>query len=81
MRSFINEGHDVTNGGIDGVRVACLDVITTASPITETAKIQNVSKLNNFEFTEGGIKAWRAYYIARGKEIKADNLTTGNAQS
>ena len=67
MHSFINEGHDVTNvtqlkdavvshGGIDGVRVACLDVITTTSPVSETAKIQNASKLNNFEFTEGGIK-------------------------
>lgn len=88
VRSFINEGHDVTNathalvtyGGIDGVRVACLDVITTASPISETAKIQNVSKLKNFEFTEGGIKTWRACNIGRGKEIKADILTTGNAQ-
>lgn len=92
VRIFINEGHDVTNatqlkdalvshGGIDGVRVACLDAVTTASPISEPAKIHNVSKLNNFEFTEGGIKAWRAYDIGRGKEIKADTSTTGNAQS
>ena len=90
VRIFINEGHDVTNatqlkdalvshGGIDGVRVACLDAITTASPISEPAKIQNVSKLNNFEFTEGGIKAWSAY--GRGKQIKAYTLITGNAQS
>ena len=92
VRIFINEGHDVTNatqlkdalvshGGIDGVRVACLDAVTTASPISEPAKIHHVSKLNNFEFTEGGIKAWRAYDIGRGKEIKADTSTTGNAQS
>ena len=90
VRIFINEGHDVTNatqlkdtlvshGGIDGVRVVCLDAITMASPISEPAKIQNVSKLNNFEFTEGGIKAWSAY--GRGKQIKAYTLITGNAQS
>ena len=89
---FMSEGHDVTNatllkgalvrhGGIDGVRVVCLDAITMASPINEPTKIQNVSKLNNFEFTEGGIKAWRAYDISRGKQIKADTLITGNAQS
>ena len=84
---FINEvmnatqlkGALVSNGGIDGVHVVC--AITMASPISEPAKIQNVSKLNNFEFTEGGIKAWRAYDTGRGKQIKADTLITGNAQS
>ena len=71
----------VSHGGIDGVRIMCLDAITMASPISQPAKIQNVSKLNNFEFTEGGIKAWRAYDIGRGKQIEADTLVTGNAQS
>ena len=51
VRIFINEGHDVTNatqlkdalvshGGIDGVRVACLDAVTTASPISEDPPCQ-----------------------------------------
>ena len=65
VRIFINEGHDVMNatqlkdalvshGGIDGVRVVCLDAITMASPISEPAKIQNVSKLNNLLTTYRG---------------------------
>ena len=65
MKAMMSRIH----GGIDGVRVACLDAVTTASPISEPAKIHHVSKLNNFEFTEGGIKAWRAYDIGRGKEV------------
>ena len=59
VRSFINEGHDVTNatqlrdalishGGIEGVCVACLDAVTKTLPVCETAKIPSISKLNNF---------------------------------
>ena len=81
VRIFVNEGHDVTNatqlkdalvshGGIDGVRVACLDAITTASPISEPAKIHNVSKLNNFEFTEGGLKHGGHMTLAEEKKSK-----------
>ena len=54
VRSFINEGHDVTNatqlrdalishGGIEGVRVACLDPVTKALPVGETTKIPSIS--------------------------------------
>ena len=88
VRSFINEGHDVTNatrlrdalishGGIEGVRVACLDAVTKALPVCETAKIPSISKLNNFELRYDRFKGWRAYGIGDGKEIKADISTTG----
>ena len=88
VRNFINEGHDVTNatqlrdalishGGIEGVRVACLDAVTKTLPVRETAKIPSISKLNNFELRDDGIKGWRAYSIGNGKEIKADISTTG----
>ena len=88
MRNFINEGHDVTNatqlrdalilqGGIEGVRVACLDAVTKTLPVCETAKIPSISKLNNFELRDDRIKGWRAYSIGNGKEIKADISTTG----
>ena len=54
VRSFINEGNDVTNatqlrdalishGGIEGVRVACLDPVTKALPVGETTKIPSIS--------------------------------------
>ena len=88
VRNFINEGHDVTNatqlrealishGGIEGVRVACLDAVTKTLPVRETAKIPSISKLNNFELRDERIKGWRAYSIGNGKEIKADISTTG----
>ena len=88
VRSFINEGHDVTNatqlqdaltshGGIEGVRVACLDAVTKMLPVRKTAKIPSISKLNNFEFRDDRIKGWRAYGIGDGKEVKADISTTG----
>lgn len=89
VRSFVNEGHDVTNatqlrealishGGIEGVRVACMDSIEVLSPVSETTKIPNVSKLNNFEFRDSRIKGWRAYGIGDGKEINTHSSTAGN---
>ena len=88
VRSFINEGHDVTNGtqlwdalishgGIEGVRVACSDAVTKTLPVRETAKNLSISKLNNFELRDDRIKGWRAYSIGDGKEIKADIWQTG----
>ena len=66
-----------SHGGIEGVRVACLDAVTKTLPVRETAKIPSISKLNNFEFREDRIKGWRAYGIGDGKEIEADISTTG----
>ncbi|CAH3184633.1 unnamed protein product [Porites evermanni] len=87
VRIFINEGHDVTNatqlkdtlvshGGIDGVRVVCLDAITMASPISEIAKIQNISKLNNFEFTEGAPDMRRAQGLNGERLFKSTAFLT-----
>ena len=67
----------ISHGDIEGVRVVCLDAVTKALPVGETAKIPSISKLNNFEFRDDRIKGWRAYGIGDGKEVKADISTTG----
>ncbi|CAH3158880.1 unnamed protein product [Pocillopora meandrina] len=71
VRTFINEGNDVTNaeqlksallshGGIEGVREAVVD---------DNRKIIGINKLNNFEFKDEILVAWRAYGMGKGKEI------------
>ena len=70
IRVSINEGHDVTtvdemkaallsHGGLEGVQV----VVATPSSVSsdqEQSKITSVNKLNNFQFVNGRIVAWRA---------------------
>lgn len=88
IRAFINEGNDVTNasqlndallscGGVRGVRVTCRQSIQETSNMESIPKIPNISKLNNFEFHEGFMKAWRAYGIGEGKEIKISKQDKG----
>ncbi|XP_078365981.1 uncharacterized protein LOC144650200 [Oculina patagonica] len=81
IRMYINEGHDVTtaqqmqeallsHGGIEGVRVFVshsLDDSLTC--VSEQPKIVGISKLNNFQFQDGKLCAWRAYDVGRGKLI------------
>lgn len=80
IRTFINEGNDVTNaeqlkdailsyGGIEGVRVTATDSVCEAGMFENTPKIKGISKLNNFSYTKDGIRAWRAYDIGSGKVV------------
>ena len=88
IRMYINEGHRVTtaqeskaallsHGGLKGVRVAVVDSLDDSTAKSPQA-IPGVSKLNNFEFTDGGLNCWRAYCIGQGrscgtlKEISGD---------
>lgn len=92
VRAFVNEGNDVTNasqfkdallsrGGIQGVRVACLQAIVEMTSGEGSPKIPNISKLNNFEFHEKYIRVWRSYGIGKGKEIKISQQSTGITNS
>ena len=87
VRAFIYEGNDVctaadltnallSHGGVDGVRVACLNAI--AETPDESQSIAGITKLNNFEFSaDGSLTCWRAYGVGRGKKVKPDELTDG----
>ena len=82
IRIYLNEGHDVTtaeqmrcamlsHGGVEGVRVA---VLQSLNETAELQKIPGISKLNNFQHTNGSLQAWRAYGIGQGKNIAVDKF-------
>lgn len=86
VRTFINEGNDVTiaqqlkdaltsHGGIEGVRVVARNDVHDILSVEE--KIPSIGKLNNFAFDlSDNFTAWRAYGIGDGKGIPlAKNLT------
>ena len=83
IRTYLNEGHDVTTpqemkeallsyGGVKGVRVAILSSINETA---ELQKIAGISKLNNFQFIDRSLLAWRAYGIGQGKSIAVEKTS------
>ena len=83
IRIYIDEGHNVTtaeemkeallsHGGIHGCRVAVLLILCET---LQQQKIPGITKLNNFEFSDGKLVAWRAYSIGSGKRIVVDKVT------
>ena len=79
IRRYVNERHDVvtaaemkealeSHGGITGCRAAVAK-INTANETGGTNKLKGISKLNNFEFTEAGIRVWCAYQIGLGSLV------------
>lgn len=57
---------------VEGVRVAVLPSINVTGQLQ---KIPGISKLNNFQFTDGTLMAWRAYGIGQGKSISVKNVS------
>ena len=87
IRVYINEGNDVTTvnkmketllsqGGLKGVRVV-LVTLSLVSSEQEQSKITSVNKLNNFQYVNRNIYAWRAYGVGKGKTIKIQSSRRG----
>ena len=83
IRIYLKEGHDVTtteemreallsHRGVEGVRLALLPSINQS---VELQKIPGINKLNNFQFTDGSLQAWRAYGIGPGKNIAKEKVS------
>ncbi|CAH1252459.1 Hypp9299 [Branchiostoma lanceolatum] len=83
IKTWINEGHNVetatefktaveSRGGIPGVKVFLCEVDT--GPGVTSTKLDGITKLNNFEFTEAGLRVWRAYNIGDGNIIPWSRL-------
>ena len=84
---FMNKGNDMTTvdemkeallsqGGLEGVQV----VVVTPSLVyseQEQSKIPSVNKLNNFQYVNGSIYAWRAYGVGKGKTINIQSSRRG----
>ena len=85
IRRYVNEKHDVvtaanmkealeSHGGIAGCRAAVAEIVVEK----ETGggnKLKGISKFNNFEFTEAGIRVWRAYQIGPGSLVSYERNT------
>ena len=56
-----------SSGGVPSLSVTFCDFIT--SPSMDSYKIDGVSLLSNIEFSEEGIRVWRAYGVGTGKLI------------
>ena len=81
---FINEGHDVQTaedlktamlsaGGITGIRVALVDSLGIKdNPI----KWDDISLINNLQYTDTTITVWRSYNVGSGKTVDKQ-LSTG----
>jgi len=78
MKIYLNSGHDIetpeqmvlameSSGGIPGVRVTLCDPQSSEKP--PAIKWDGVTFLNNMEYTMGGIRAWRAHNVGKGKFI------------
>ena len=84
-RRYINECHDVqnakdfkgamlSNGGLNGVRVALVDVVTEGKCVLPQVKLAGVSSLNNFQYNEQGVTVWRAFQVGQGKPINQSQI-------
>lgn len=80
----MNEGNDVqcakdletailSHGGVTGVRVAVVDAAVGARDLPQV-KIDNISTLNNFEFSRDKVTAWKAFDVSKGQEICKSKL-------
>ena len=85
VRRHINEGHDVknakdfrdamlSNGGLNGVRVALVDTGTEGKCVLPQVKLAGVSSLNNFQYSEQGITVWRAFQVGPGKLVNQSQI-------
>lgn len=77
VNAYLNEGHDVSDAkelqeallshnGVPGARISLLHD-PHCDPETLSEKWPGISKINNFEFTDDGIKVWKAYKVGAGK--------------
>ena len=84
IRRYVNEKHDVTTAidmkealeshrSIRGCRAA-VAAINVANDSGGTKKIKGISKLNNFEFSEDGIRVWCAYQIGSGRFVSYEGM-------
>ena len=62
--------------GLEGVRVVVVDPSLVSSEQGQS-KTTSVNKLNNFQYANMSIYAWRAYGIGKGKTIKMQSSQRG----
>ena len=79
IRRYCNEGHDVVSAKdmynalkerpVKGT-TASVCIVQEQNSTLEINKIANFSNLHNFEFTQEGLRVWRAFNVGPGKFIQ-----------
>ena len=64
----------LSNGGLNGVRVALVDAGTEGKCVLPQVKLAGVSSLNNFQYSEQGITVWRAFQVGPGKLVNQSQI-------
>ena len=64
----------LSNGGLNGVRVALVNASTEGKCVLPHVKLAGVSSLNNFQYSEQGITVWRAFQVGQGKLINQSQI-------
>lgn len=83
MRIYLNEGNDITSpdhmkqailssGGVPAVSVTLCG--PTVIPNMQPLSLDGVSQISNVEYSEDGIRIWKAYKIGPGKLIPSKDL-------
>ena len=84
MKIYLNSSHDIETseqmkqgkesaGGTPGVRATCCGPQATSN--LPSIKLKGISFLNNFKYTEQGIRVWKAYSLGEGQLIKWGELS------
>lgn len=64
----------LSDGGLNGVRVALVDASTEGKCVLPQVKLAGVSSLNNFQYSEQGITVWRAFQVGQGKLVNQSQI-------
>lgn len=84
IRQYVNEGHDVesasdmkkalqSHDGVKSCRIAVVE-IDTAKQSLHHHSWTGIQAMSNFEFSETGIRMWKAYSIGPGKLVRYNRL-------
>ena len=67
----------LSHGGVEGVRVAVMQSVEEEAVVDDNRKIIGINKLNNFEFKDEILVAWRSYGMGKAKEIALETTSEG----
>ena len=84
IRRWVNEKHNVitaedmkqaveSHSGLKGCRASVVEVDASKETGIDN-KISGISFLNNFQFEENGIRAWKAYNVGPGRLLSYSDL-------
>ncbi|XP_062620289.1 uncharacterized protein LOC134281866 [Saccostrea cucullata] len=85
IKRHVNEGNDVTTAqhmkqavdkeNKDDLRVKVVTSVNILDATPRKSTIPCISQMYNFQFTESGLRMWKAYSVGKGKLLTWDHLS------